>query len=82
MKKRFLSIALCAAVLISGCFTGCGNQGSSSNQGQTAGQVQNQGNTENNSKYAEFITVDVFDSLANYQGIQSGWFGKLSLIHI
>lgn len=77
MKKRFLSIALCAAVLIGGCFTGCGNQGSSSNQGQTVGQVQNQGNTENNSKYAEFITVDVFDSLANYQGIQSGWFGKI-----
>lgn len=27
--------------------------------------------------YEEFITVDVFDSLANYQGIQSGWFAKL-----
>ncbi|ACZ30219.1 extracellular solute-binding protein family 1 [Xylanimonas cellulosilytica DSM 15894] len=23
------------------------------------------------------ITIDVFDGLANYQGIQSGWFGKL-----
>lgn len=27
--------------------------------------------------YDEFITVDVFDNQANYQGIQSGWFGKL-----
>lgn len=27
--------------------------------------------------YEEFIVVDVFDSLANYQGIQSGWFAKL-----
>ena len=26
--------------------------------------------------YKESITVDVFDSLANYQGIQNGWFGK------
>ena len=30
-----------------------------------------------NSKYKEFITVDVFDALANYQGIQSGWFAKV-----
>lgn len=28
-------------------------------------------------QYEEFIVVDVFDNLANYQGIQSGWFGKV-----
>lgn len=27
--------------------------------------------------YEEFIVVDVFDKRANYQGIQSGWFGKI-----
>ncbi len=27
--------------------------------------------------YDEFIVVDVFDALANYQGIQSGWFAKI-----
>jgi len=27
--------------------------------------------------YDEFIVVDVFDSPANYQGIQSGWFAKI-----
>jgi len=27
--------------------------------------------------YEEFIVVDVFDGLANYQGVQSGWFAKL-----
>lgn len=27
--------------------------------------------------YEETLVVDVFDSLANYQGIQSGWFAKL-----
>jgi multiple sugar transport system substrate-binding protein/putative aldouronate transport system substrate-binding protein len=26
---------------------------------------------------AEPITIDVFDGVANYQGIQSGWFGKI-----
>ncbi len=29
------------------------------------------------SKYEEFITVDVYDQFANYQGIQTGWFGKI-----
>lgn len=27
--------------------------------------------------YKEHLTIDVFDSLANYQGIQSGWFAKI-----
>ena len=27
--------------------------------------------------YEEFIVVDVFDSLANFQGIQSGWFAVI-----
>ena len=27
--------------------------------------------------YDEFIVVDVFDALSNYQGIQSGWFAKI-----
>lgn len=27
--------------------------------------------------YEEFIVVDVFDCLANFQGIQSGWFAKI-----
>lgn len=27
--------------------------------------------------YEDFIVVDVFDGLANYQGIQSGWFAKI-----
>ncbi|MDR2043865.1 MAG: extracellular solute-binding protein [Clostridium sp.] len=27
--------------------------------------------------YEEFLVVDVFDTLANYQGLQSGWYAKL-----
>ena len=34
-------------------------------------------NKEKYGPYEEFITVDVFDNQANYQGIQSGWFGEL-----
>lgn len=28
-------------------------------------------------RYEEFLVIDVFDGLANFQGIQSGWFGKV-----
>ncbi len=34
-------------------------------------------NQNSKSKYKDLITIDVFDSLANYQGIQYGWFGKV-----
>lgn len=27
--------------------------------------------------YKEFIVVDVLDLFANYQGVQSGWFGEI-----
>lgn len=32
---------------------------------------------DNNSDYSYEITIDVYDTLANFQGIQSGWFGKV-----
>lgn len=32
---------------------------------------------KNSHPYEEFIVVDVFDSQANFQGIQSGWFAKV-----
>ena len=33
--------------------------------------------SDSGSKSGEVLKVDVFDSLSNYQGIQSGWYGKL-----
>ncbi len=41
--------------------------------GCTAGRKEK----ENECPYEEFIVVDVFDDLANFQGIQSGWFAKV-----
>lgn len=34
-------------------------------------------NVEEECPYADFIVVDVFDSFANFEGIQSGWFAKI-----
>ena len=80
-NQRMLS-----AALIAGTLAGCGSDNSHSTEStaveSTAGDStesadSSDGETEGNSKYKDFITVDVFDSMANYQGIQSGWFAKI-----
>lgn len=80
-NQRMLS-----AALIAGTLAGCGSDNSDSTEStaveSTAGDStesadSSDGETEGNSKYKDFITVDVFDSMANYQGIQSGWFAKI-----
>lgn len=37
----------------------------------------NSGDQSAKSPYKDFIVVDVFDSVANFEGIQSGWFAKI-----
>lgn len=53
--------------MMSSALTGCG--------GDDKKEASNKGSKDGN--YEEFITVDVFDAFANYQGIQSGWFAKV-----
>ncbi|MGN0205202.1 MAG: ABC transporter substrate-binding protein [Coprococcus sp.] len=69
-KSKIISALVCASMVI-GMLSGCG--GGSSSSGAASGE--NAGSSD--SPYSEFITVDVFDSQANYQGIQSGWFAKI-----
>lgn len=65
MKKKVLSILLCAVMSVS-LLAGCSGSSDSSETGSSS-----------DGTYDEFITVDVYDELANYQGIQSGWFAKV-----
>jgi putative aldouronate transport system substrate-binding protein len=60
-KKLFHIIGLVTVASI--LFSGCGSV------------LPNQKSEEN--PYKDFIVVDVFDTLANYQGIQSGWFAEI-----
>ncbi|MCR5624664.1 MAG: ABC transporter substrate-binding protein [Lachnospiraceae bacterium] len=71
--KKILSFTLVSALTLGvmGSLSGCGKKEDT----QTA--TTNQGQTTRGSKYEKFITVDVYDSLANYQGIQSGWFAQI-----
>ena len=89
MFKKLASALLCVALLASS-FAGCsgggesstasgtesgtGSSSTSSEASETSGEAEA---GETNSKYEEFLTIDVFDSQANYQGIQGGWFGEI-----
>ena len=66
MKKRVISAFLCTVMAVS-LLTGCGSDEKKS--------ADNKGSKDGN--YEEFITVDVYDEFANYQGVQSGWFAKI-----
>lgn len=68
MKKKVISILLCAAMLSSLALSGCGGDDA---------KEKTESSKNSDGTYSEFITVDVFDALANYQGIQSGWFAKV-----
>ncbi len=66
-KKKWISALLCTTMILSTVLTGCGGEDKKADVSK-----KNEDGT-----YSETITVDVFDALANYQGIQSGWFAKV-----
>ena len=88
-KAKKVVSAVLAGVMASAMVAGCG-QSSGGSDSSTAASSSAAAATEaateaaetadageGAAKYPEFITVDVFDSQANYQGIQSGWFAKI-----
>ncbi|MBD8926711.1 MAG: extracellular solute-binding protein [[Eubacterium] rectale] len=65
--KKVTSLALVGAMTAS-LFAGCGSD---------SGKSSTAKNSKHGGPYEDFITVDVYDSQANFQGIQSGWFAKV-----
>ena len=65
MRKKWSGILLCTILLVS-LAAGCENKNGKPGQEDSG-----------TDKYKKFITVDVYDEYANYQGIQSGWFAKV-----
>lgn len=64
MRKKWICILLYMILLIP-LVAGCEKMNGKSGQ-----------NDFRADKYEKFITVDVYDEYANYQGLQSGWFAK------
>lgn len=65
MRKKWTGILLCMVLLVS-LAAGCETKNGKSGQEDFGSD-----------KYQKFITVDVYDEYANYQGLQSGWFAKV-----
>ena len=55
---------------------GCGKSSDSSSK-SSDNTTEESSSSSSNSKYKKEITIDVFDAMANYQGVQSGWFAKV-----
>jgi multiple sugar transport system substrate-binding protein/putative aldouronate transport system substrate-binding protein len=67
-EKKVFCIVIAALMLITS-ISGCSQ--SSDEVSTTVSQ------TDSDCPYDEFIVVDVFDSMANFQGLQSGWFAEI-----
>lgn len=88
MKKILVrSLCLLMVVLMTGVMAaGCGGQNAEDTSAaatadtaaaKTAAEVSaDSGGAPAAKTYDKFITIDVFDSQANYQGIASGWFAE------
>lgn len=76
MEKKMGSVFLCVVLTVMLVLTGCGKESPGSGQRKGPGKAQGVAG-QAGGRYQEFITVDVFDTVANYQGTQSGWFAKV-----
>lgn len=72
-KSKKLSVMLAFILVLSLVITGCsGNTKSTESTGGTGGEKSAEDTTGK-----ELLTLEIYDVAANYQGIQSGWFGKV-----
>ena len=62
MKKRWIAAGL--AAITAAAISGCGEKADPRERNADG-------------SYTNFITVDVYDEAANYQGVQSGWFAQV-----
>ncbi len=78
VKKRVLSLTLCTAMVMS-MLTGCGKDTASTGNSEAVESTQAATGDEAKAEktYEEPLTIDVFDTEANFQGVQAGWFAKI-----
>ncbi|MCQ2536775.1 MAG: sugar ABC transporter substrate-binding protein [Lachnospiraceae bacterium] len=68
--KRVVSLFLVSAMAVT-LLAGCGKDKG------TNGGAANEGGAASNGKYADAMVIENFNVAANYQGVQTGWFGQL-----
>lgn len=77
--KKLIAAMLVTALTVTG-LSGCGDSGktadgSAASNGSAA--VADGTGDGTDSKYAETLTIEIYDVAANYQGMQTGWFQKV-----
>lgn len=71
---------LAGSFMLSSVLTGCGSSKDSGSASSTASSSTTSASSQSGSTPAAQnspLTIDVFDNAANYQGEQTGWFGKV-----
>ena len=84
MKRKLMGrlTGLCLATVMAVSATGCGSTTAAGTASSVAGSAAastaaGTAEAEGSKKYAEPLPIDVFDSQANFQGTQTGWFAKI-----
>lgn len=85
MKRKLLSIISCVLllVMVAATMSGCAKKEEKVTEPAKEAVTTTEPTTEVSTDkeaaktYDKFLTVDVFCTQANYQGIQSGWFAKI-----
>lgn len=85
-EKRIITLGLMVSLLMTSVLGGCGKPQENTSEttgAQTETQAVDDGGKEQTGDTAadvsekDLLTLEVYDVAANYQGIQSGWFGKV-----
>lgn len=84
-KSKLISFMLVLVLVLSAILTGCSgkDEGNTTDNKASEGSEDSKTTTDNSSvnnsaiDHSDTLTLEVYDVAANYQGIQSGWFGKV-----
>lgn len=78
MTQKMLAVLLASSTILTGC-GGTTTEAESSPAESDAGTVETSeaqgGGSESSNQ--ELMTIEIYDVAANYQGVQTGWFGKV-----
>lgn len=82
--KHAIALGTAVTMMAGTVLTGCGSSAEAPAQGAETGTAQEETSgssgsdqTSDTAGSGEVTTIEVYDVAANYQGIQSGWFGDL-----
>ncbi|HIU74949.1 MAG TPA: extracellular solute-binding protein [Candidatus Pelethocola excrementipullorum] len=76
-KKRVISLLLVATFLTTTLLTGCGDGDTKTTGGNAGSKSTVEGGTASQVSHDTELTLEIYDKAANFQGEQTGWYGKI-----